>query len=124
MKNKPKKPIKRIKQKFADLRLNQKIEVGYVFIVFLPVVLLTAVMLYFSSQDARRSFQQSQEQELSTVNIQLSSELQQISNYTFYFQKDAAIVAYLNSEYKTVSDVMYHWFDHMEYVLKAHQTIN
>jgi Predicted signal transduction protein with a C-terminal ATPase domain len=92
-----------------NMKLNQKLALGYFFVVVIPVISLTLLLFGLSYRSTRQSYINSQKQELTNFNSQFTYLLDQLANYTYFFQNNTEITAYLDNKYLTVSDILFHY---------------
>ena len=103
----------RVYRSFLNLKLNRKLAFGYLFIVVIPVLSITFLLFGLSYKTTRTSYLDSQQQEQTYFDAQLTALLNQLSNYTYFFQNNTEITAYLDNKYLTVSDILYNYFKSM-----------
>ncbi len=94
---------------FMNLKLTQKLVFGYLFIVIIPVVSFSIFFLSLNYHTSKESYVQSQKQELYNFSTQFHSLLNQLANYSYFFENNSEILSYLDGEYTTVSDILYHY---------------
>lgn len=107
-----------------DLKLNQKLIVGYVFIVFLPVILFSSILFILNYQSAEQANIKSQNQEMTNFKSQFHSVMDQISNYSYFFQNNTEIMDYLDGQYTSTSDVIYNYVASMSDTFKCYSYDN
>lgn len=94
---------------FMNMKLNQKLAVGYFFIVVIPVFSLALFLFSLNYRTAKQSYMSLKEQELTNLNTQFTSLLNQLSNYSYFFQNNTEIMAYLENKYQSVSDILFYY---------------
>lgn len=109
--NKVTESIHRIFNFFMNMKLNQKLLVGYFFIVIIPVIVFSSLLFNFNYRSAKEAYLKSQWQEMNNFNSQFTVFLEQISNYSYFFQNNKDILAYLDGQYTTTSEILYHYMD-------------
>ena len=106
--------FQKIHYSFMNLKLNKKLLIGYSFLVFIPVILFSSLVFCLNYHSTVTSNRNTQKQEMNNFQEQFSSILEQLSNYSYFFQNNTEIMAYLDNEYTTTSDILYHYLASME----------
>lgn len=96
---------------FMNMKLKQKLLTGYFFIVIIPVFTVSILMFSFNYRASQKAYLKSQEQEMNNFGSQFDSLLEQIAHYSYFFQNNTDILAYLGGQYTTPSDVLFHYMD-------------
>jgi len=96
-----------------NLKLNQKLMVGYLFIIVIPVAFFSLTLYSLNYRSAKEVYLNTQKQEIANFDSQFSALLEQLSNYSYFFQNDQKILAYLSGEYGTTSDILFYYLGSM-----------
>ena len=100
-----------IYDRFMNMKLKQKLLTGYFFIVIIPVFTVSILLFSFNYRASQKAYLKSQEQEMNNFGSQFDSLLEQIAHYSYFFQNNTDILAYLGGQYTTPSDVLFHYMD-------------
>lgn len=100
-----------IYDRFMNMKLKQKLLTGYFFIVIIPVFTVSILMFSLNYRASQKTYLRSQEQEMDNFGSQFDSLLEQIAHYSYFFQNNTDILAYLSGQYATSSDVLFHYID-------------
>lgn len=100
-----------IYDRFMNMKLKQKLLTGYFFIVIIPVFTVSIFMFSFNYRASQKTYLRSQEQEMANFGSQFDSLLEQIAHYSYFFQNNTDILAYLSGQYTTSSDVLFHYMN-------------
>ncbi len=99
----------KVQKSFMNLKLNRKLALGYFIIVVIPVISLAMLLFGLSYQSTRKSYIASQKQELTNFDSQFTYLLDQLANYTYFFQNNTEIASFLENKYLTVSDILFNY---------------
>lgn len=101
--------LRHIYNRFMNMKLKQKLLTGYFFIVIIPVFTVSILMFSFNYRASQKTYLRSQEQEMDNFHSQFDSLLEQIAHYSYFFQNNTDILAYLSGQYTSASDIIFHY---------------
>ena len=102
--------VERIRDACSDLRFQQKLQIGYVLVVLIPVAALSLTLFYNNLQQLQKADRKQRSQNLDYYAEEVSSGLDLLASYSHFYQNQNALEQYLTGEYTTVSDCFFIWY--------------
>lgn len=98
-----------ISSRLKMLSLSRKSLLGYVFILFIPILIMTTMFIYLLRDENLRKYSESRQQAVNDAKSVMESELDLVEHAYIVLSTNSILLDYLGGEYQTPMDVVYYY---------------